>query len=236
MNVFESAEQEASEKNQSSPYLIPGAIVAAGLLIAGAVLYSSSPREELPPSAKTANVAQNVPSNLADDDPILGDPNAPVTMVEFGDYQCPFCKRFFETTEKEIIEKYVKTGKVKFVYRDFPLTSIHDMAQKSAEASECADEQGQFWRYHDILYKNQETMSEPNFKLWAGQLGLNQKQFDSCLDSGKYLEEVEKDFADGQAAGVNGTPASFINGRLVAGALPFAQFEQIIEQELRRAK
>ena len=179
---------------------------------------------------------QSAPTDLADDDPFLGSPDAPVTIVEFGDFQCPFCGRFFKTTEQEIIEAYVKTGKAKLVYRDFPLTSIHEEAQKSAEASECADEQGKFWEYHDLLYTRQDQLSVKHYKAWAAELGLNTAQFDQCLDSGKYAAEVQKDFQDGQAAGVRGTPGTFVNGRLVEGALPFVQFQTIIEEELRKAE
>src|SRR3989338_1958702 len=186
-----------AELPQSS-YLIPGAIIVAGVLIAGAVMYSNSGNAPVP-SAKNeqAAVGQAVLDNLADDDPMLGDPNAPVTIVEFADFQCPFCRKFFETAEKEIIERYVKTGKARLIYRDFPLTSIHNMAQKSAEAAECADEQGKFWPYHDLLYQRQGELDINNLKVWARELGLNGQHFDACLDSGKYAEEVQKDFRDG---------------------------------------
>lgn len=231
----ESSPQGEISVNPTSPYLVPGAIMVAGLLIAGAVLYSNS----LPKSGslqKVAAVGQApaVSGDLADNDPFLGDPSAPVTIVEFGDFQCPFCKRFFDTTEKEIIDAYVKTGKARFVYRDYPLTAIHEMAQKSAEASECANEQDKFWSYHDRLYERQDGLSVANFKKWAGELGLNQSQFDQCLDSGKYYNEVQKDADDGQKAGVSGTPATFVNGRMISGAVPFGQFQTIIEEELSK--
>lgn len=232
-----------SGEDTAGPYLMPASIIIAGILIAGAVVYvGGDPRSGTGTniSGKEAAVGTasagpgRVTENLEDDDPILGNPDAPVTLVEFGDFQCPFCKRLFEAAEKEIIEKYVKTGKVKFVYRDFPLTSIHAMAQKSAEASECADEQDKFWPYHDLLYERQDRLSVENFKAWARELGLNGARFDSCLDTGKYKEEVENDFRAGQQAGVSGTPASFVNGRIITGAVPFAQFETIIEEELNK--
>jgi len=225
----ESSPQGEISVNPTSPYLVPGAIMVAGLLIAGAVLYSNS----LPKSGSLQKVAA-VGQAPADNDPFLGDPSAPVTIVEFGDFQCPFCKRFFDTTEKEIIDAYVKTGKARFVYRDYPLTAIHEMAQKSAEASECANEQDKFWSYHDRLYERQDGLSVANFKKWAGELGLNQSQFDQCLDSGKYYNEVQKDADDGQKAGVSGTPATFVNGRMISGAVPFGQFQTIIEEELSK--
>ena len=232
-------EQISASKSAPNPYVIPASIVVAGVLIAGAVFYTNR-LASAPPAGQNAAVAEAVggqpavPADLADDDPFLGDPQAPVTIVEFADFQCPFCGRFFKTTEQEIIEKYVKTGKAKFVYRDFPLTSIHDEAQKSAEAAECADEQGKFWEYHDLTYERQDKLSVTHYKAWAAELGLNTAEFNQCLDSGKYFEEVQKDFRDGQAAGVKGTPGTFINSRLVEGALPFAQFQTIIEEELKK--
>ena len=231
-----------SAQDASGPFLIPASIVVAGLLIAGAVVYTGGTGKNAGSGAGTQAAVVGtggtgtnaVPGNIEDDDPILGNPDAPVTIVEFGDYQCPFCKRLFETSEKEVIEKYVKTGKAKLVYRDFPLSSIHQMAQKSAEASECADEQGKFWPYHDMLYDRQDRLSVENFKAWARELKLNGSQFDACLDSSKYKEEVQNDFNAGQSIGVSGTPASFVNGRIITGAVPFAQFEQVIEEELKK--
>lgn len=220
-----------------NPYFTPLAIIIAGVLIAGAVLYANDkiPSVRLPAQAGGAVAMGNAgDKNLEGDDPILGNPEAPVAIVEFGDFQCPFCKRFFDTTEKKIIDTYVKTGKAKLIYRDFPLTSIHEWAQKTAEASECADEQGKFWPYHDLLYQRQDMFSITNLKTWAREIGLDGARFNQCLDSGKYAKEVEEDLAAGQAAGVNGTPATFINGRLIAGAVPFAQFQAIIEEELKK--
>lgn len=231
-------EQDAT-KSAPNLYVIPLSIVVAGALVAGAVLYSNrtggtAATGQSAAAGASAGGQTAAVQDLADDDPFLGNPDAPVTIVEFGDFQCPFCGRFFKTTEQEIIEKYVKTGKAKFVYRDFPLTSIHEEAQKSAEASECADEQGEFWEYHDLLYQRQDQLSVAHYKAWAAELGLNTGQFNQCLDAGKYSEEVGKDFRDGQAAGVRGTPGTFVNGRLVEGALPFAQFQTIIEEELKK--
>lgn len=230
----------SNKNNSSSPFWIPGAIVLAGILIAGAVFYTnlkSVSRQLGVASAPAGVTTPNTPpvvGNLADEDPFLGDPKAPVTLVEFGDFQCPFCARFFQTTEQEIIEKYVKTGQARFVYRDFPIAAIHSEAQKSAEASECANEQGKFWPYHNMLYQRQSELGLQNYKKWAVDLAINSKQFNECLDSGKYAKEVEKDLQDGQAAGVNGTPSTFVNGRIIQGAVPFAQFEKMIEEELKK--
>jgi len=169
----------------------------------------------------------------ADDDPVKGDKNAPVTIIEFSDFQCPYCGRFYLQTLPKIEENYIKAGKVKFVYRDYPL-SFHQFAQKAAEASECADEQGKFWEYHNKIFENQQLLSIENLKKWALDLGLDKNKFDTCLDLGKYEGETKKDFQDGAAAGVTGTPAFFINGILVEGAHPFETFKAIIEAELAK--
>lgn len=240
-DLEDSLEEKRKESSSANPFLIPGAIVLAGILIAGAVFYTNSKSASrqlgtvsAPAGGVTTPSVPKAIGNLADDDPFLGDPKAPVTLVEFGDFQCPFCARFFQTTEQEIMEKYVKIGKVRFVYRDFPIAAIHSEAQKSAEAAECANEQGKFWPYHNMLYQRQSELGLQNYKKWAKELGLNPKQFNDCLDSGKYAKEVEKDLQDGQAAGVNGTPTTFVNGRIVQGAVPFAQFATIIEEELKK--
>ncbi|MEM4347151.1 MAG: DsbA family protein [Candidatus Altiarchaeota archaeon] len=169
-----------------------------------------------------------------DNDPVKGQKDAKVTIVEFSDFQCPFCARFFQQTLPQIDRDYIKTGKVKFVYRDFPL-SFHQYAQKAAEAAECANEQGKFWQYHDILYGNQSDWSSggiTKLKEYAKKLDLDTKKFDECLDSGKYFQEVQKDFSDGQSYGVSGTPTFFINGIKLVGAQPYETFKKIIEQEL----
>jgi len=166
-----------------------------------------------------------------DDDPIKGDKNAKVTIIEFSDFQCPFCGKFYSQTLPLIEENYIKTGKVKLVYRDFPL-SFHQNAQKAAEAAECADEQGKFWEYHNTIYDNQNTLDINNLKQYAANLNLDTSKFESCLDSGKMTSEVQKDFKDGQSYGVEGTPAFFINGIPLSGAQPYQVFEQVIESQL----
>ncbi len=169
-----------------------------------------------------------------DDDPILGDPNAPVTIIEFSDYQCPFCSKFLIDTLPLIKTQYIDTGKVKFVYRDFPLSSIHPYAQKAAEAAECADVQGKYWEYHDNLFGNQNALDIASLKKYAQDLKLNTDKFNTCLDSGEMAGEVANDLDDGIAAGVQGTPGFFINGRFLGGAYPFEQFKVIIDEELAK--
>ena len=173
--------------------------------------------------------------------PIKGKSNAKVTIVEFSDFQCPFCKQYIDQTDSQIQDQYVKTGKAKFVYRHFPLTSIHPNAQKAAAASECANEQNQFWNYHDLLYKNQDTWSPltsddaaSSFVDYAGQLGMDPDQFKTCLDTDKYKDNVDKDTAAGNKAQVDGTPAFFINGYRLTGAQPFSEFQKVIDADLKK--
>ncbi len=166
----------------------------------------------------------------ADDDPFKGGANAKVVIVEFSDYQCPYCARA-ESTVEQILDAY--GNKVKFVYRDFPLPG-HQFAQKAAEATECADEQGKFWEYHDLVFENQQSLSADSLKNYARTLNLDGSKFDSCLDSGKYTQEVKKDLSDGAKYGVEGTPTFFINGIKIPGAVPFEQFKQIIDNELKK--
>jgi protein-disulfide isomerase len=193
---------------------------------AGAAPAPSVPSQAQPAQPQAAAVS-------ADDDPVLGNKNAKVTLIEFSDFQCPFCKRLNDDAIQQIKKDYVESGKVKLVFRDYPL-GFHPEAQKAAEAAECADDQGKFWEYHDLLFANQALLSITNYKAWAKQLGLNEAQFNTCLDSGKYASEVQKDFADGQAAGVSGTPTVFINGIRLVGAQPYSAFKQVIDAELAK--
>jgi protein-disulfide isomerase len=167
-----------------------------------------------------------------DDDPSIGPKDAKVVIIEFSDFQCPFCSKA-ESTVKQILAEY--EGKVRFVYRDYPL-SFHQFAQKAAEAAECADEQGKFWEYHDLLFDKQNEWSSNgvlSFKQYAKDIGLDSQKFDQCLDSGQMASEVKKDFSDGQSYGVNGTPAFFVNGEMISGAQPFSVFKQKIDALLK---
>jgi protein-disulfide isomerase len=168
-----------------------------------------------------------------DDDPAQGPEDAPVTIIEFSDFQCPYCARFQEETLPQILSNY--GDQVRFVYRDFPLTSLHANALNAAEASECADDQGKYWEYHDLLFQNQAALDVESLKSYAASLGLDTAAFDDCLASGKYAQEVAKDLQDGTNAGVQGTPSFFINGTPIQGAQPFAAFQAAIEAALSKA-
>jgi len=165
--------------------------------------------------------------------PFKGAENAPVTIVKFEDFHCPFCKRAQATLE-QIMSRY--SGKVKLAHRDFPIDSLHPQARRAHEAARCAHVQGKFWEYHDMLYDNAPKASLENLKEYAAQVGIETAAFEQCLDSGEFRAAVQGDIEEGQQAGVSGTPAFFINGRLISGAQPISNFVRVIEDELRRAQ
>jgi len=179
-----------------------------------------------------------------DDDPAKGNPDASVVIVEFSDFQCPFCSRFYHQTLPLIQENYIDTGKVKFVYRDLPLDSLHPNARPAHIASECADEQGMFWGYHDILFENQAQWNRLGpadltsaLIQYASSLGLDSASFESCLGSQTIADEVNADYLQGVSYGATGTPAFFIGNEdegfvKLVGAQPYAAFRQVIESQL----
>jgi len=211
---------------------MPYYIVASG--VQPTAYPTPTPSPILSPAAAQPSPTAGIVQVSADDDPALGPEDAPVLIVEFSDYQCPFCARVASETLPQILEAY--EGKIRLVFRDYPLTSIHSNAQKAAEAAECADDQGQFWAYHDILFQNQQALDVDSLKGYARQLGLDTGAFNECLDSGRYTSEVQNDLAQGQSYGVTATPTFFINGRLLRGAQPFSDFEVMIEEELGHRK
>lgn len=162
--------------------------------------------------------------------PAKGPATAPVTIVEFSDFQCPYCSRLTPTLE-QVKQKY--GDKVRIVFRQFPLP-MHPNAQKAAEAALCANDQGKFWQLHDAMFSNQGALGVDQLKAKAAELGLKADDFNKCLDSGAKVAIVEADKKDGSAAGVNGTPAMFINGRFVNGAVPLENITSVIDDELRR--
>jgi len=196
-----------------------------------------------------SSLSTNPPSLISislDDDPVKGNLNAPITIVEFSDFQCPFCAKFHSTTLPQLQANYIDSGKVKFVYRDFPIQSIHPNAVPVALASECADEQGMFWEYHDLVFENQKkwqglsgSRMVNTFEQYALELGLNTSDFNTCFESGKYADEVTKDLRDGTSYGITGTPGFFIgNDELghvkIIGAQPYPVFERLIEDQIAR--
>lgn len=219
-------------------FLLPGAILLGALIVSGTLLYtrgSFGGGKAQIGGAGTAKQEKPVEVKLGPNEHMLGNANAKVTIVEFSDFQCPFCRRFWSDALPQIKKEYVDTGKAKFVYKHYPL-SFHPGAKPAAEGSECANEQGKFWEFHDKVFSEQEKQGQgtiqfgkPELKKWAGQIGLNISQFNQCLDSGKYSKLVDDDFAYGSELGVSGTPTTFINGQRIVGAQPFTSFKAVID-------
>lgn len=161
--------------------------------------------------------------------PSKGSEDAVVTIVEFSDFECPFCGRVNPTLD-QVMDKY--GDKVRIVFRQFPLTSIHPNAFKAAEASLCANEQDNFWEFHDAMFREQRNLGVDQLKEKAARLGLDTEDFNDCLDSSRFAEQVQEDLRAGQELGVTGTPAVFINGRFLSGAQPFEEFARVIDNEL----
>lgn len=235
--------EEENKKNQNNTNFLAISILIAAVLISGSIFYTKNPN-----TAKNtggAQIAQNqiqqpqpTLANLNDvlkiknSDVILGDPNAKVTIIEYGDFECPFCKRFFDETEPLLIKNYIETGKAKMIYRDFPLPG-HQHAMPSALAANCAKEQGKFWPFHNEIFKNQESLATLDYINLAEKLGLSTSNFKTCLENKKYLDQIQKEYNEAQSIGVNGTPTFFINGKQIVGAQPYNVFKQAIEQELK---
>ena len=179
-----------------------------------------------------------------DDDPVKGNPNAPVTVIEFSDFQCPFCSRFYQQTLSSLQENYIDTGKIKFVYRDLPLDNLHPNARTAAIAAECADEQGKFWEYHNVLFEKQaewQSLASSEFattsEQYAADLGLQAASFESCMQSQGIADEVNKDSLEAARYGVTGTPTFFIGKEKdgftkLVGAQPYSAFQAAIDEQL----
>ena len=175
--------------------------------------------------------APRVPIEILDEDPSRGPADAPILMVEFSDFQCPYCQRATNTLE-QLVDRY--GAQVRFVYKDYPLPN-HADAFKAAEAGNCAHDQGMFWELHDRMFENQGALGVPALKTYAEELGLDAAAFATCLDEGRHAGRVQRDLEIGQAFGVSSTPTIFINGRPVMGAAPYESFEAIVEEELAAA-
>ena len=179
-----------------------------------------------------------------DNDPIIGNPDAPISIIEFSDFQCPFCARFHTQTLPLILDEYIEQGKVKLIFRDFPIQSIHPNALPASVAAECANDQNKFREMHDMLFEKQNEWNKVDtveglslFSQYASDIELDQEIFDSCLTSGKHIEEIKKDLDDGRNYGVTGTPGFFIGNDQIGfvelkGAQPFESFKKIIDAQL----
>lgn len=240
--------------NTKKDWILPASILIAAVLISGSIIYlvKSGAVGGGRPQAADNNVPQDQGggaggaaaqptgdvTKLGERDVIMGDPNAPVTVVEYADFQCPFCGRFFTDAGAKIRDQYVKTGKVKMVYRDFAFLGPESVA--SAEAAECAKDQGKFWSYHDALYtaeiadgqEGNGNLNKTLFMKLAGNVGLDTAKFGACIDSNKYANVVSKSVSDAQALGVNSTPTIFVGQQKILGAQPFSVFQAAIDKFL----
>lgn len=185
----------------------------------------------------TPSQAQTGPVDVSEGHlPILGNKDAKVAIIEFADFQCPFCEKFYQDIEKNVIKDYVESSKAKFAFRHYAF--LGQESTDAALASECANEQEKFWEYHNYLYEhqageNQGAFVKDKLKEFAVALGLNSARFNECLDSAKYKDNIDKDISEGGTAGVNGTPATFVNGILISGAVPYAELKAEIEKALK---
>ena len=231
-------EQRARKQRQERLAMILGisvvALVIAGLLIIPSIQNAAAPVGEIVTITPDPRPQANFNT--------MGDPNAPVQIEEFSDFQCPFCKRFTDETEQQIVENYVATGKVYFVYTPFGPAGnwIGPESKAAAEAAFCAGDQNKFWEYHDILFANQTgenvgDFSNKRLMAFAQSLNLNMDQFKSCFDSHKYSDQIDQGLVKGRQAGIGGTPSFLVNGKKVEGALPFSEFQKEIDAALAAA-
>ncbi len=226
--------REQRRKRQQQQRILTILIVTAVALVVVGLLVAPTIRNALTPVGEIVTITPN-PRPMADDN-AMGDPNAPVEVVEFSDYQCPFCAQFAEETEPLIVKDYVETGKVYFVYRSFG-NFIGAESTAAAEAAYCAGEQNKYWEYHDILFANHTGENvgdylDKRLTAFAESLGLNMGEFEQCMRSNKFADRIEQDRVDGTQAGVQGTPGFLINGKLIKGALPYSDFQVEIEAAL----
>jgi len=165
-----------------------------------------------------------------DDDPAIGPEDAPITLIEFSDFECPYCRRWHEEVYTRLRQEY--PDQVRIVFRDFPLSSIHPNAVPAAEAANCANEQGAFWDFQDKLFSGEYELGTEAYMQYAEDLGLDTQSFQECVDTGRYYDEVMADFEYASNLGVRSTPTFFLNGIPLVGAQPYEMFKQVIEQEL----
>jgi len=229
-------------------YILPASILIAAVLIAGSVIYSTGVKN-IKPETQTAAIqeaTQKITGPQIDDDVILGDAQAAVTIFIFSDYQCPFCGKFFKESELLIRKNYVETGKLKMVYKDLAFLGPESIV--AAQAAECAKDQGKYWAYHDAIFEieikefetlgnNEHTgnLNKETFKKIASDLKMNTDEFLACFDSQKYAAEVEKDTKEANSIMERpSTPTIFINEKMIQGAYPYNVFSQAIDEALSK--
>ena len=265
-----SSEEHESNQNKNTKIsvrkssfngLIIGLVVAVGIAAFFAGLYSSNLNsnqiseedlQEAIAKLELKMLQNQLPTQQAkppvkisiDNDPIIGNPDAPITIIEFSDFQCPFCARFHVQTLPLLLEEYINQGKVKLVFRDFPIQNLHPNALPASVAAECANDQGRFKEMHDALFDNQDQWNKLEtadalalFSQYASEIKLDQDTFDSCLTNGEHIEEIRKDLEDGRDYGVSGTPGFFVGNDEIGfvelkGAQPYESFKKIIDAQL----
>ncbi len=206
------------------------AVLFVCLFVAGGMNGSNCEDAPMPCTGGGGGTAGG-PEVLADDH-VLGDADAPVTVFEYGDFQCPFCGAWARSEFPTFAQDYIDTGKVRYVFRHFPLRSIHPRAESAARASECADDQGAFFPYHDEIYADQNDLSDENLGNHADALGLDRTQFDACFPGPTKESRVQRDVNSGMALGVTGTPTFFVNGEAVAGFRTAEQLGEVVDRKL----
>jgi protein-disulfide isomerase len=179
-----------------------------------------------------ADAGTDTPQRLdvsTDDDPSIGPADAPVTIIEFSDYQCPYCQLWYQQVFTQLMANY--PNQIRFVYRDLPIRG-HPEGVPAAEAADCAGEQNAYWNYHNALFDAQYGLGRAAYEQYASDLGLNMTAFTTCLDDHRYQDEVNADLSDAMSLGLGSTPTFLINGRVLVGALPYADFKAVIDEEL----
>jgi protein-disulfide isomerase len=230
------------------PSLVIGAVIASvSIMISFLAFNAISDESELLikpiPSDQELFSSNLIPSSLmANGSPILGDPNAPITLIEFGDYQCHFCNVHFHNTEHSLLENYIETGKVKMIFKDF--TIIGPDSVKAANGAHCANDQGKFWQYHDILYnnwtgENNGWASSDNLLRFAQELELDIEQWSDCMIESRHSQIISESSKDARDLGITGTPAFFVIGpdnniTKINGAQPYENFERVFNSELKK--
>lgn len=246
--------------NTHGPSLVIGAAIAIVSVLSAVVVFGTD-FIDFKQSPKTGNERNDIAQQIEDSEknqsdvyamslftgnasPVLGSDNAPITLVEFGDYQCFYCNRFFHTTEPDIVKNYVETGKVKMIFKDF--TIIGQDSINAAHAAHCAQEAGKFWEFHDILYnnwtgENNGWASPSNIGGFAKQLELDDEDFSSCMSEARYISVIKASNSDAKTLGLTGTPGFFIKGpdnsiTKISGAQPYEVFEEIFNSKLEKVK
>lgn len=244
--IMENQQLTENQQSKEKDYFLPASILAAALLISGALIYSTGVK-----NIKKDEVQKNDSQQVAQipkfsqpqigNDVVLGNPDAKVAIFIFSDYQCPFCGKFFKETESLIIKNYIETGKAKMVYKD--LAFLGPESKLAAQAVECAKDQGKYWQYHDALFENEIKDGQENngnlnkdlFKKISSDLKMNVDEFLSCFDSGKYVAEVEKDIQEAQSVMERASaPTIFINDKMIQGAYPYDVFSKAIDEAINK--